>query len=172
MKICSKCKIEKPRSEFHKDKNQADGLYNQCKGCVSLDRKERNKNNVERITKNKNWRHTNKEHLKTWRATYRAQNPELMKHHMLKTRYGITLDDYKQMLLEQNNCCMICKCEFDASSNNTSPVVDHCHTTNKVRGALCGACNKALGLFKDSQMALQNAIEYLKLSVDDPDTLQ
>lgn len=32
-KICSKCKAEKPLSEFHKDKRARDGLYSHCKAC-------------------------------------------------------------------------------------------------------------------------------------------
>lgn len=33
MKSCSKCKIEKPLSEFYKDKSQKDGLWCYCKSC-------------------------------------------------------------------------------------------------------------------------------------------
>ena len=33
MKTCSKCKIEKDRSEFSKDRSRKDGLYPQCKKC-------------------------------------------------------------------------------------------------------------------------------------------
>ena len=42
------------------------------------------------------------------------------------------------------------------------PLVDHCHTSNEVRGILCLKCNMALGNFKDSIENLQNAIKYLK----------
>jgi hypothetical protein len=33
MKICSKCKIEKPETEFHKNKNTKDGFNFHCKNC-------------------------------------------------------------------------------------------------------------------------------------------
>ena len=32
-KRCSKCRGEKPTSEFHKDRSKVDGLCNQCKIC-------------------------------------------------------------------------------------------------------------------------------------------
>ena len=50
MKICSKCKIEKPFSEFHTHKSNKDGLQYQCKQC----RKETcAKSFSKRYTKNK-----------------------------------------------------------------------------------------------------------------------
>ncbi len=35
MKRCSRCKEEKPPSEFHKDASRRDGLQHQCKSCKS-----------------------------------------------------------------------------------------------------------------------------------------
>jgi hypothetical protein len=43
----------------------------------------------------------------------------------------------------------------------TRMVVDHCHSTNKVRGILCDLCNTALGKFHDDVNLLSNAIGYL-----------
>ena len=34
MKRCSTCKVEKPLTEFYKDKTKKDGLRSQCKSCV------------------------------------------------------------------------------------------------------------------------------------------
>ena len=39
--------------------------------------------------------------------------------------------------------------------------IDHCHSTNKVRGVLCTNCNTALGKFKDDIELLKKAINYL-----------
>lgn len=36
MKTCSKCKIEKHRSAFTKDRQRPDGLYSYCRACRSL----------------------------------------------------------------------------------------------------------------------------------------
>lgn len=74
----------------------------------------------------------------------------------LRTRYGISLNEYRHILLAQSGVCAICEVE-----KNEKLHVDHCHKTNKVRGLLCGACNRALGLVKDDVRTLTNAIVYL-----------
>ena len=71
-------------------------------------------------------------------------------------RYGLTQDQYEQLLLEQTNQCAICNQEFA-----TTPHVDHCHETGKVRGLLCRKCNSGLGMLKDNIDNLVRAITYL-----------
>ena len=41
-------------------------------------------------------------------------------------------------------------------------VVDHCHTTGKVRGLLCTRCNNTLGGLKDSVDLAKKMIVYLE----------
>ena len=36
MKICTYCKIEKPLTEFHKDKSKLSGFHTSCKTCKSI----------------------------------------------------------------------------------------------------------------------------------------
>lgn len=45
-------------------------------------------------------------------------------------------------------------------------VLDHCHTTGIVRGAICHRCNNGLGMFGDNTDGLIKAIEYLQNPVD------
>lgn len=90
----------------------------------------------------------------------RAKNPEQIRYNVwkskLKINYGLTPENYETMLKEQNNRCKICSETFTSTAH-----VDHCHTTGKVRGLLCGNCNHGLGKFKDNTKLLQNAITYL-----------
>src|ERR1039458_8636207 len=43
----------------------------------------------------------------------------------IKTRYGLTKEQYDDLLLKQNNACAICKAPF-----TDTPCVDHDHVTN------------------------------------------
>ncbi len=80
-------------------------------------------------------------------------------------RYGITVTDIRVMQDKQRNRCAICGIEAHRIEHKTfslNPlVVDHCHTTGKVRGLLCPNCNHLLGHAKDSVATLRNAIQYL-----------
>ena len=77
----------------------------------------------------------------------------------LRKRYGIDAAQYEQMLEAQGHKCAICGRQSCPSGKSLA--VDHSHGTGKVRGLLCGNCNKAIGLFNDSKELLANAINYL-----------
>lgn len=88
--------------------------------------------------------------------------------HYLKRNYGITHSQYQEMLKEQDSKCFLCDGPgflMDKAKHKLNLVVDHCHTTGKVRGLLCHNCNRALGLFKDNQEVLLKAVDYLKRGI-------
>jgi hypothetical protein len=74
-------------------------------------------------------------------------------------RYGLSEEQYNNMLLLQKNKCAICEVILTVGRGTH---VDHCHATGKVRGILCYYCNTMLGQAKDSTQTLQKAILYLK----------
>ena len=74
-----------------------------------------------------------------------------------KKRFGFSKEQLDNMVVEQNGCCKVCKKPF-----LERPRVDHCHTTNKVRGLLCHHCNTGLGHFFDNKEFLLSAIAYLE----------
>ena len=80
--------------------------------------------------------------------------------------HGLTYDQYQKMFEKQKNVCKICKQPETRRSRKEGDicrlVVDHCHSTLKVRGLLCHSCNLMLGASKDSPEILQAAIRYLK----------
>ena len=73
-------------------------------------------------------------------------------------KYDITVDELDD-LLEIGNCQI---CNRHVSGKNQH--IDHCHSTNIVRGVLCRACNTGLGHFDDDIVLLNRAIKYLNES--------
>lgn len=73
-----------------------------------------------------------------------------------KKDFGITLETYKQLVIAQAGLCLIC-----GKTEKRRLAVDHDHVSGKVRGLLCGNCNRGLGLFKDNPRLLANAIAYI-----------
>ena len=100
-----------------------------------------------------------------WRREKSASDPDFEFGRSLKRYYGITKDQYFEMHERQNGVCVICDKPEVSVDKKTQKIrrlaVDHCHTTGKIRGLLCGSCNKALGSFKDSIELLNKAINYL-----------
>ena len=78
----------------------------------------------------------------------------------MKRNYGISIADYNVMLKEQNGLCDICGAS-EPNHHKKRLNIDHCHSTGKIRGLLCDACNRAIGLLKDDVEVLKKAIQYL-----------
>ena len=47
LKTCFKCGVEKPRSEFYRHKQMADGLFGKCKDCTKRDVRQHRAENLE-----------------------------------------------------------------------------------------------------------------------------
>ena len=85
----------------------------------------------------------------------------------LKKKYGISLADFNKMYREQDEKCLICTKQMELPTATQGQgldivAVDHCHITGLVRGLLCNACNKGIGLLKDDISLLEQSIKYLK----------
>ncbi len=92
---------------------------------------------------------------------YRKTKSRNVKNTYLKSKYGISLEDYEAMVAEQGGGCAICK-QGPRGKRYSSLVVDHCHDTGIVRGLLCDHCNRGLGLFGDNPETLEAAALYLR----------
>lgn len=135
MKTCTKCGESKPLFDFYKRETK-DGRRADCISCFNLRSKKRweNKTKEERDTINRKTR--------------------------LKYYYGLSVDEYEQMLAAQDNKCYICGTE--EGYNGKKLYVDHCHSSSKVRKLLCQHCNSGLGMFRDNPELLIKAAEYVK----------
>ena len=109
---------------------------------------------------NKNPKYTNGLESECRKCRKKRYKAKYERKTVLKSKYGLTLEAFDEMVEKQNGVCAIClKSEVDVLKKRLS--VDHCHKTGKVRGLLCSRCNQAIGLMKDDVSSLARAIEYL-----------
>jgi len=135
IKRCPNCEQNKPRAEF----------YGQswCRPC--------------KYEQSRQWRLRNPGYKAQWRRDNPDKNRAYARKKQLKSEYGITPEDYDDLFIEQDGRCAICF--------NTSPYtlhVDHNHDTNEIRGLLCKACNRGLGMFRDNVTLVESALSYLR----------
>ncbi len=136
-KICTKCKIDKPSKDFRLRMDKK--LNSWCKKCHTA------------------WGVNKKRNT----PAYREKAAITRRKYDLLKKYGLTVEEWNELLLQQNGVCKICK-EPKRNKTHKYLVVDHCHKTNKIRGLLCDSCNRAIGLFKDNVELMLKAIEYLQ----------
>lgn len=76
-KICTKCGIEKPLSEFYNRKQTKDGKRSACKDCINFSNKKWINENREKYSQyQRKYLKENKEHFAGLRKKYRKENPE------------------------------------------------------------------------------------------------
>lgn len=99
-----------------------------------------------------------------YKKTYRANGvPRTDKNWYLMDRYGITLDEYEAMEVAQNGCCASCG---DAKKPGRKLDIDHDHKTGRVRGLLCGKCNRAFGMLNDDPERVMALVAYALTHTD------
>lgn len=112
----------------------------------------------------------NAERRKAASTAWRKANPERYRDAQLKCCYGIGVAEYDRMLASQGGVCASCLKPETALANGRWKrttetkrlAVDHDHNTGRVRGLLCGACNRALGALKDNIDTVRRLATYLE----------
>jgi hypothetical protein len=79
---------------------------------------------------------------------------------IIRRQYGITMQEFKELLEFQGNGCAICGKPLDMLNRRMN--IDHDHETGKVRGLLCSGCNTGLGHLGDNVDGLERALYYLQ----------
>lgn len=150
MKACYVCKATLPLSEFYKNRSKPDGYSPGCRECSK------------KVAKD----HRAKKHTDPAYAEY-------MRWYFMRVNYGISREQYGQLLADQNGLCRLCGTEGEYVKRPGKTVagldafglcVDHDHATGVIRGLLCNNCNRALGLLKDDQLLLSKALTYVTTS--------
>lgn len=75
----------------------------------------------------------------------------------MRYRYGIGEAAFNALGDLQGWRCAVCGCRL-----LVSPHVDHDHATGRVRGLLCGGCNRGIGLLKGDLSVLRKAASYVE----------
>lgn len=68
-----------------------------------------------------------------------------MRRRHLFREYGLSVQEFDDLVKVQKGKCAICK-------KKVKLVVDHCHSTGRVRGLLCSMCNGHLGFYEKYQI--------------------
>lgn len=77
----------------------------------------------------------------------------------LRVNYGITEEQYQELLLLQGGGCAICGKTIDQEGRNLA--VDHNHKTGEIRGLLCSYHNhRVVGKWTDTEL-LRKVLEYI-----------
>jgi len=153
LKYCPRCRETKRTDSFYSDSHSTARakLHGWCKACHS--------------ERGKTYREKHREKIRTWMRRYHAMNPALWKHAVLKNKYGISLDEFKQMVQRQKGRCAICKIRHrdmpKGKSRHTKFHVDHCHKTGRIRALLCFHCNRRLDVLATPKI-LRNSALYLE----------
>lgn len=190
MKKCKKCLQERELSEFSKSSKHAGGLHPYCKECraeyhrIRMSDPEKLEQHRARgrayyadpVNRERQAKLT-KERLSNPDAKARAReavrrcyerdmaDPAKRKARSdakVLRRRGITAEQRDALFAEQEHRCAICGTDNPAGSGNRRWHIDHCHTTGRVRGILCGNCNNALGFIGERSEAAEAMIEYIR----------
>lgn len=143
---CSSCKADLPQSDFEPSPGRRPfGLSSLCKTCNRKRKKDFGKKTY-------------------WNLS--PEERELRNRKRNLQKFGMTIEQYNEMLESQNHLCSICQKPEVVKHHSTGKpsrlVVDHNHATNTVRGLLCTKCNKGIGLLGDDPENLIRAAEYLR----------
>lgn len=87
------------------------------------------------------------------------RTPETSRAARLKTKYGITIARYDELLAEQDGRCAICRCLPDGYAHRFH--VDHDHATMRVRAILCHHCNLAVGNVREDPAIAIALVQYV-----------
>lgn len=144
MRYCSKCKRKKTNDCFHKSNTINSGYQTYCKSCYKVFY-----------------------HPRVYAAAQRKRlsTPDGLQKHRQNVRknrlqrvYNISIQEYENMLITQSGRCGLC---YRPMSKNRWLAVDHCHTTNKIRGLLCSPCNRSLHSMEHDRTWFNKALNYL-----------
>jgi len=154
-RTCKTCKEVKDLIEFREVKRYKGGRSPHCKICFNkyasaATKKSRDKKGGWQVLKNDPSVVKYRESGRRWAVAW-------------KHKLGVDLDPMA-ILKAQDYKCKICEIEISylQQDGKKRAAVDHCHSTNKIRGILCWNCNIFLGYYEKRKDMVIKFEEYLK----------
>ena len=157
---CNWCDRDKPETDFHRDRTRVNrfGRSNYCSACQTDRKREKRKD--------PKYAARERARSKKWRETNPKRAARSIRCATLRKKYGISADEYDQLLAEQGGVCKICGADnpqIKVPGKRTKNLyVDHDHKSGKIRGLLCQPCNTVLGRMNDDPILLRRAAKYLE----------
>ena len=149
-------------ASFHRASAARDGHRPECKACTAVRRKRwYEANRAREIPRVTEWQRANPDLVRASRARAKADGRRQAqdRRSYLKRTYGITVEQYDEMLASQGGVCAVCGRE---PRDDISLHVDHDHETGAIRGLLCFRCNNSLGDLGDDPDLLRRAAAYIE----------
>lgn len=113
--------------------------------------------------KRRTWRtlnpERNRENQKRWKLNHPEQVKTMGRDWWYRTKYGITLMQYNELLKKQNHACLLCGSNTAYQTKGRNLFVDHDHETGKIRGLLCSRCDTMLGHVEI--IGIEKIVDYL-----------
>lgn len=78
-----------------------------------------------------------------------------------RNKYGITIDDYNQLLEQQHGYCRLCSKHQSEFKRRLD--VDHNHKTGKIRGLVCNGCNRTIGKYENKQLKNKKLMKKIEI---------
>lgn len=101
-----------------------------------------------------------------YQKEYQAKNRDVKRNKSILKDYGITSEQYEEMLLAQNHLCAICGQKETAKTRIggiRALAIDHCHKSGIIRKLLCRDCNVGIGNLKHNPNLLRKAALYCEV---------
>lgn len=186
-KACAICKVVKPLEDFAKNNRRPDGRGSYCKPCArdkyqrpAIERKQRIEQHYDGEQECRKCGETKPITEFYWsrdkgkyqsdciscrgrggKVRWARTGRDLQRRHQLRSKFGMTDDDYAVMLAAQGGGCAIC--EYVPAEGERRLAVDHDHATGRVRALLCSRCNTGVGMFLEQPRIMRLAASYVEL---------
>lgn len=135
---CSRCSVLTASSDFCRNNKNKRGYSYVCNKCHA---------EYQRTVWYVKNRECQKQASRKWKKNNRVR--------ILSVQYKIPQNEIQQAINKANGICEICR-------NEAKLQLDHCHSTNKLRGMICKNCNLTLGRLGDNMNSITKFVEYLK----------